>query len=61
MIQLVKRDGAGLIELRRHLGVFLFAGFTGVGITKLASASIKALFEKDEAILRLYMWKFIEK
>ncbi|MBN1485700.1 MAG: AAA family ATPase [Chloroflexia bacterium] len=59
--QVVKRSRAGLSDPRRPLGVFLFAGPTGVGKTELALALAGALFGEEEAILRLDMSEYMEK
>ncbi|MBM4459634.1 MAG: ATP-dependent Clp protease ATP-binding subunit [Chloroflexi bacterium] len=57
----VKRARAGLGDPRRPLGVFLFAGPTGVGKTELALALTEALFDDEKAILRLDMSEYLEK
>jgi ATP-dependent Clp protease ATP-binding subunit ClpA len=57
----VKRARAGLANPRRPLGVFLFAGPTGVGKTELALALAEALFDDEKAILRLDMSEYLEK
>jgi len=57
----VKRARAGLADPRRPLGVFLFAGPTGVGKTELALALAAALFDDEKALLRLDMSEFMEK
>ena len=59
--RVVKRARAGLADPRRPLGVFLFAGPTGVGKTELALALAQALFGEEEAILRLDMSEYMEK
>ncbi len=46
---------------RRPQGVFLFAGPTGVGKTELALALAEALFDDQDAILRLDMSEYMEK
>lgn len=59
--RVVKRARAGLSNVRRPLGVFLFAGPTGVGKTELALALAEALFGQEDAILRLDMSEFMEQ
>ncbi len=49
---------AGLTDPGRPLGVFLFAGPTGVGKTELARALAAALFGSDERLLRFDMSEF---
>jgi ATP-dependent Clp protease ATP-binding subunit ClpC len=59
--RVVKRARAGLADPKRPLGVFLFAGPTGVGKTELALALAEALFDEEDAILRLDMSEYMEK
>lgn len=59
--RVIKRARAGLGNPRKPLGVFLFAGPTGVGKTELALALAEALFDDDKAIFRLDMSEFMEK
>jgi ATP-dependent Clp protease ATP-binding subunit ClpC len=59
--RVVKRARAGLADPRRPLGVFLFAGPTGVGKTELGLALAEALFDEENAILRLDMSEYMEK
>ena len=59
--RVVKRARAGLADPRRPLGVFLFAGPTGVGKTELGLALAEALFDEEDAILRLDMSEYMEK
>ena len=59
--RVVKRARAGLADPRRPPGVFLFAGPTGVGKTELGLALAEALFDEEDAILRLDMSEYMEK
>lgn len=61
VVRVLKRAGTGFANEKRPLGVFLFTGPTGVGKTELALALAKALFDDEEAILRLDMSEFMEK
>lgn len=61
IVRVVKRARAGIADPRRPLGVFLFAGPTGVGKTELALAVAEALFDEEDAILRFDMSEFMEK
>jgi ATP-dependent Clp protease ATP-binding subunit ClpA len=60
VVRVVKRSGAGLADPHRPVGVFLFAGSTGVGKTELALALAEALFDQEDAILRLDMSEYME-
>lgn len=60
MARMVKRARTGLADPDRPLGVFLFAGPTGVGKTELALALAAALFDQEDAILRLDMSEYLE-
>lgn len=61
VVRAIKRAGTGLSDPRRPLGVFLFAGSTGVGKTELALALAEVLFDDEDAIFRLDMSEFMEK
>ena len=61
VVAAVKRARAGLGDPQRPQGVFLFAGPTGVGKTELALALAEALFDNEDAILRLDMSEYLEK
>jgi ATP-dependent Clp protease ATP-binding subunit ClpB len=57
----VRRARAGLQDLNRPIGSFLFVGPTGVGKTELTKALAEFMFDDDTAILRLDMSEFSEK
>jgi ATP-dependent Clp protease ATP-binding subunit ClpC len=57
----IKRSRAGLRDLRRPLGAFLFLGPTGVGKTELAKQLAKFLFNTEEALIRIDMSEFMER
>ena len=52
---------AGLSDHKRPLGVFLFAGPSGVGKTQAAKALAGILFDSEENLIRLDMAEFSEK
>ena len=57
----IRRARAGMKDPRRPVGSFLFLGPTGVGKTELAKALASALFDEDEALVRLDMSEFMER
>ncbi|MEJ2354571.1 MAG: AAA family ATPase [candidate division WOR-3 bacterium] len=57
----IRRSRAGLRDMRRPLGAFLFLGPTGVGKTELAKQLAKFLFNTEEALVRIDMSEFMER
>lgn len=57
----IRRSRAGLSEPKRPIGSFLFLGPTGVGKTELAKALAQAMFDNEEAVIRLDMSEYGEK
>jgi ATP-dependent Clp protease ATP-binding subunit ClpB len=57
----IRRARAGMKDPGRPIGSFLFMGPTGVGKTELARALAQALFDSEEAIVRLDMSEYMEK
>ena len=57
----VIRARSGIKDPRRPIGSFLFLGPTGVGKTELAKTLAEALFDSEEAIVRLDMSEYMEK
>ena len=57
----VRRSRAGISDLNRPLGSFLFLGPTGVGKTELTKALAEFLFDDRSAILRVDMSEYMEK
>ena len=57
----VRRSRAGLSDLNRPTGSFLFLGPTGVGKTELAKALAEFLFDDERAMVRIDMSEYSEK
>ncbi len=57
----IRRSRAGLHNIKRPMGSFIFLGPTGVGKTELAKALAESLFDSDEALVRIDMSEYMEK
>ncbi|NLU31152.1 MAG: ATP-dependent chaperone ClpB [Clostridiaceae bacterium] len=57
----VLRARAGLKDIRRPIGSFIFLGPTGVGKTELARALSEALFDTEDNMIRIDMSEYMEK
>ena len=57
----VRRAHSGLKDAKRPIGSFLFLGPTGVGKTELAKALAEALFDDENAMVRIDMSEYMEK
>ena len=57
----IKRNKAGLSDVNRPIGSFLFLGPTGVGKTQVAKTLAKFLFDSDKSIVRIDMSEYMEK
>ncbi|MFN5356366.1 MAG: AAA family ATPase, partial [Bacteroidota bacterium] len=57
----VRRSRAGLQDVRRPIGSFIFLGTTGVGKTELAKALAEFLFNDDNAMTRIDMSEYQER
>jgi ATP-dependent Clp protease ATP-binding subunit ClpB len=57
----VRRARAGLQDLNRPVGSFIFLGPTGVGKTETARALAEFLFDDERSMIRLDMSEYMEK
>jgi ATP-dependent Clp protease ATP-binding subunit ClpB len=57
----VRRSRAGLQDMRKPIGSFIFLGPTGVGKTELAKALADYLFNDEHAMTRIDMSEYQEK
>ena len=57
----IRRARIGLKDNNRPIGSFLFLGQTGVGKTELCKALAEAMFDNENAVIRLDMSEFMEK
>ncbi len=57
----VIRARAGLKDINRPIGSFIFMGPTGVGKTELAKALSEALFDSEKNMVRIDMSEYMEK
>jgi ATP-dependent Clp protease ATP-binding subunit ClpC len=57
----VRRARAGIKDVRRPIGSFVFLGPTGVGKTELVRALAEFMFGSEDAMIRLDMSEFMER
>lgn len=57
----VRRSRAGLQDMKKPVGTFLFLGTTGVGKTELAKALAEYLFDDENALTRIDMSEYQER
>ena len=57
----IRRSRAGLSDLKRPIGSFLFVGPTGVGKTELVKSLAEFMFDTENALIRLDMSEYMEK
>jgi ATP-dependent Clp protease ATP-binding subunit ClpC len=57
----IRRSRAGLHSPRRPIASFIFLGPTGVGKTELAKTLAEALFNTEDALVRIDMSEYMEK
>ncbi len=61
LVKAIKRTRAGIKDPNRPIGSFIFLGPTGVGKTELAKALARALFDSEDALIRVDMSEFMER
>jgi ATP-dependent Clp protease ATP-binding subunit ClpB len=57
----IRRNKAGLADIHRPFGSFIFIGPTGVGKTELAKTLASFLFNDEKALTRIDMSEYMEK
>jgi len=57
----IRRSRAGLQDIGRPIGSFIFIGTTGVGKTELARTLADFLFDDEHAMIRIDMSEYMEK
>ena len=57
----ILRSRAGIADLGKPIGSFLFLGPTGVGKTELAKTLAEALFDSEKNLVRIDMSEYMEK
>ena len=57
----IRRARIGLKDVNRPIGSFMFLGPTGVGKTELCKALAEAMFDNENAVIRLDMSEYMEK
>lgn len=57
----IRRSRAGLHDMRKPIGSFIFLGTTGVGKTELAKALAETLFDDEHMMTRIDMSEYQEK
>jgi len=57
----IRRARAGIQDIRRPYGSFIFLGPTGVGKTELAKTLAEFLFDSEDSLVRIDMSEYMEK
>jgi len=57
----IRRSRAGLQDMKRPIGSFIFLGTTGVGKTELAKALAEFLFNNENSLVRIDMSEYQER
>ncbi len=59
--QAIRRSRAGLKDVKKPIGSFMFLGPTGVGKTELARALAEFMFGNEDSLVRIDMSEYMEK
>jgi|CXWL01.1.fsa_nt_gi ATP-dependent Clp protease ATP-binding subunit ClpC len=59
--QAIRRSRAGLKDLKKPIGSFMFLGPTGVGKTELARVLAEFMFGNEDSMIRIDMSEYMEK
>jgi ATP-dependent Clp protease ATP-binding subunit ClpC len=59
--QAIRRSRAGLKDVKKPIGSFMFLGPTGVGKTELARAVAEFMFGNEDSMIRIDMSEYMEK
>jgi ATP-dependent Clp protease ATP-binding subunit ClpB len=57
----IRRARAGIQDIKRPYGSFMFLGPTGVGKTELAKTLAEFLFDSEDSLIRIDMSEYMEK
>ena len=57
----IRRARAGVTNMKKPIGSFIFLGPTGVGKTEMARALAEFLFEHEDSLIRIDMSEYMEK
>ena len=57
----IRRCRSGLKDDKRPMGSFIFLGCSGVGKSRLAKSLAKALFKREDALIRIDMSEYMER
>lgn len=57
----IRRSRAGIQDVNKPIGSFIFIGTTGIGKTELARALAEFLFNHESAMIRIDMSEYMEK
>ena len=60
-LTLLLRARAGLKDVNKPIGSFIFLGPTGVGKTELAKTLARTMFDSEDAMIRIDMSEYMEK